>query len=343
MTRRLRVGLVGPVATVIPAPMNGSVELITSLVCDGLVARGHDVTLFGVSGTQTPAKLHATFESGYLDDASGMWPWEMAELLNVAAACERARDFDVIHYQAAYFPMTIAFSRLVNIPLVQTVHHTPVPSQLMMWRKYADTHYVAISDYQASVMSGLRSVTTVRHGLDTHNFPFGAEPDDYLVFLGRFTPGKGVLQAIEVAKRTRRRLMLAAPENDYYREQIAPHVDGERVRYLGELDFGAKTRLLARARALVYPVQEPEPFGLVLVEAMACGTPVAALRRGAVPELVAEGVGGCAFDDLDALVAGLPSVDALDRARVREHAVRCFDAETMVDGYERLYARLVQP
>jgi glycosyltransferase involved in cell wall biosynthesis len=189
----------------------------------------------------------------------------------------------------------------------------------------------------------LPSVTTVRHGLDTHNFPFGAEPADYLVFLGRFTPGKGVLQAIEVAKRTRTRLLMAAPENDYYRDAIAPHVDGERVRYLGELDFGAKTRLLARARALVYPVQEPEPFGLVLVEAMACGTPVAALRRGAVPELVAEGVGGCAFDDLDALVAGLPSVDALDRARVREHAVRCFDAETMVDGYERLYARLVQP
>jgi glycosyltransferase involved in cell wall biosynthesis len=239
--------------------------------------------------------------------------------------------------------MTIAFSRLVNVPLVQTVHHTPVPSQLMMWSKYPETHYVAISDYQARVMSALPRVTTVRHGLATQSFPFGAQPEDYLVFLGRFTPGKGVLQAIEVGKRTRTPLMLAAPENDYYREVLAPHVDGELVRYLGELDFTAKTQLLAKARALLYPVQEPEPFGLVLVEAMACGTPVAALRRGAVPELVVDGVGGYAFDDLDSLAAGLPRVYALDRARVREHAVRCFDAETMVDGYEQLYQRLVQP
>jgi glycosyltransferase involved in cell wall biosynthesis len=249
----------------------------------------------------------------------------------------------VIHYQAAYFPMTIAFSRMLRIPLVQTVHHTPVPSQLMMWRMYPNTHYVAISDYQASVMSGLPSVTTVRHGLDTHNFPYGAEVDDYLVFLGRFTPGKGVLQAIEVAKRTRTRLMLAAPDNDYYRESVAPHVDGELVRYVGELDFAAKTQLLAGARALLYPVQDGEPFGLVLVEAMACGAPVAALRRGAVEEIVQQGVGGYVFDDLDALIAGLPRVYALDRTRVREHAVRSFDAATMVDGYERLYLRLLQP
>src|SRR5687768_7268319 len=139
MTRPLRIALVGPVATTIPAAKNGSVELVTSLLCDGLVARGHDVTLFGVSSTQTSARLHATFNCGYLEDPHGMWPWEMCELLNVAAACERHREFDVLHYQGAYLPMTIAFSRLVSIPLVQTLHHQPVPSQLSMWRKYPDT------------------------------------------------------------------------------------------------------------------------------------------------------------------------------------------------------------
>jgi glycosyltransferase involved in cell wall biosynthesis len=159
--------------------------------------------------------------------------------------------------------------------------------------------------------------------------------------LGRFTHGKGALAAIEVAKRAGVRLLMAAAPTDYYREHIAPRVDGDRVQYLGELDFAAKTQLLRGARALLYPVQEAEPFGLVLVEAMACGTPIAALRSGAVPELVADGVSGYAFEGLDALVQGLPDVYALDRRAVRAHAERHFDASRMVGAHERLYASLV--
>jgi glycosyltransferase involved in cell wall biosynthesis len=341
-TRALRIAHVGPVATTIPAAKNGSVELITALLTDELVARGHDVTLFGTGHTQTRAKLHATFEVGYLEDPHGLWPWEMCELINLAAACERFRDFDLLHYQGAYFPMSIAFSRLIPIPMVHTLHHQPLASQIAMWRRYPDTHYVAISDYQASVLTGLNSVTTIMHGIDTHNFVFGAEPQDHLVFLGRFTPGKGVLEAIEVAKRSNTPLLMAAPENDYYRAVVAPHVDGRLVSYLGELDFAGKTKLLAGARALLYPVQEGEPFGLVLVEAMACGTPVIALRRGAVSEVVRDGVSGYAFDTLDELIAGLPKVYELDRARVRQHAIDHFDVRSMVDGYEQLYLRLAR-
>jgi glycosyltransferase involved in cell wall biosynthesis len=342
MTRALRIGLVGPVATTIPAAKNGSVELVSSLLCEELVARGHDVSLFGVANTKTRAKLIATFDQGYLEDPYGMWPWEMCELLNVAAACERHRDFDVIHYQGAYFPMSIAFSRMFDVPVVQTIHHQPVPSQLAMFRKYPETHYVAISDYQASVMTGLHSVTTIMHGLDTANFHFSTEQEDYVVFLGRFTAGKGVLAAIEIARRAGIRLKLAAPASDYYHQYIAGHVDGDQIQYLGELDFTGKTELLARARCLLYPVQEGEPFGLVLVEAMACGTPVAALRRGAVGEIVRDGVSGYAFDSIDELIVGLPKVCALDRRKVREHAVERFDTRSMVDGYERLYRRVVQ-
>jgi glycosyltransferase involved in cell wall biosynthesis len=180
------------------------------------------------------------------------------------------------------------------------------------------------------------------HGLDTHNFEPGTVPEDYLVFLGRFTPGKGVLAAIEIARRAGTRLLMAAPMSDYYRTSIAPHVDGEQIQYLGELDFAAKTALLRRARALLYPVQEGEPFGLVLVEAMACGTPIAALRCGAVPEIVRDGVSGYAFESVQELIAGLPRVYALDRLRVRAHAVECFDARRMVDDYERLYERVVR-
>jgi glycosyltransferase involved in cell wall biosynthesis len=340
MTRRLRIAHVGPVATTIPASKNGSVELITALLTDELVARGHDVTLFATGHTQTRAKLHSTFPVGYLEDPHGLWPWEMCELINLAAACERYREFDLLHYQGAYFPMSIAFSRLVPIPMVQTLHHQPLASQVGMWQRYPDTHYVAISRYQASALTGLNSVTTVMHGVDTNNFPFGATAEDYLVFLGRFTPGKGVLEAIEVARRSRTRLLLAAPESDYYHACVAPHVDGELVRYVGELDFTGKTKLLAGARALLYPIQEGEPFGLVLVEAMACGTPVVALRRGAVPEIIEDGVSGYCFETLDALIDGLPRAYALDRARVRRYAVQHFDVRAMVDGYETLYQRI---
>ena len=339
---RLRIGLIAPVATTIPAAKNGSVELVTALLCDGLVERGHDVTLFAVAGTQTRAKLHALFERGYWDDPHGMWPWEMCELYNVAAAFERHAQFDVIHYQGAYFPMSAAFSRLCPVPVVQTIHHQPVPGELRLFRKYPETHYVALSAYQASAMTGLDSVTTIMHGLDTHNFELGAAPEDCLVFLGRFTPGKGVLQAIEIARRTGSQLLMAAPDSDYYRTTVARHVDGEQIQYLGELDFAAKTALLRRARALLYPVQEAEPFGLVLVEAMACGTPVAALGVGAVPEIVRDGVGGYVFDSVEELIAGLPRVYALDRFAVRAHAAERFDARRMVLDYERLYERVVR-
>jgi glycosyltransferase involved in cell wall biosynthesis len=160
------------------------------------------------------------------------------------------------------------------------------------------------------------------------------------VFLGRFTAGKGVLEAIEVARRSNTRLILAAPDCEYYRTTIAPHVDGKLIHYAGELDFAGKTKLLQKAKALVYPVQQGEPFGLVLVEAMACGTPVAALNKGAVPEVVRNGVSGYVFETLDDLVDGLPKVYALDRAPVRRHVIEHFDVVRMVESYERLYLRI---
>lgn len=335
-----------PVATTIPARKSGSVEQVTALLCDGLLERGHQVSLFGVAETRTRAELHAVFDQGYLQDPHGMWPWEMCELLNVAAACERHEQFDVIHYQGAYFPMSIAFSRVVPVPIVQTLHHQPIASELALLGKYPDAHYVALSAFQARSLCELRSVTTIPHGLDIQRFPAvtstaSGDCDDCLVYLGRCTPGKGPLQAIEAARRFGMRLQMAAPMSDYFRSAVAPHVDGDQVQYLGELDFTAKTQLLSRARALLYPVQEGEPFGLALAEAMACGTPVAALRRGAVPELVLDGVSGYAFETLDALIEGLPSVIALDRAAVRKHAQQHFDADAMVAAHERLYSSVV--
>ena len=212
--------------------------------------------------------------------------------------------------------------------------------EIALWSRYRDAPFVAVSHHQARALAGLSVFAVIPHAIDTAAYPFRSTPDDYLLFLGRFSEGKGVLQAIEAARRTRMRLILAAAENEYYREVIAPLVDQDQIVYAGEVGHTEKAALLGGARALLYPVQSGEPFGLVMAEAMACGTPVAALDRGAVREVVDEGTTGRVFDSLDALVEGLPSVLALDRAVVRARAMERFNPDRMVDAYLGVYARL---
>jgi glycosyltransferase involved in cell wall biosynthesis len=339
--RPLRIAHIAPVATTIPPPKSGSVETMTSLLTEGLVARGHDVTLFATADSKTSATLAAIYPHGYWHDEH-MWPWELYEMLNLAAAVERAPEFDIIHYEAAYYPMSLAFARLSPTPIVQTLHHSPSQAEVKLWTRYPDAPFVAISNEQGRLLEGLNVVATVLHGIDTANFTFREKPDDYLLFLGRFTDGKGVLQAIQIARRVGMRLILAAAEDEYYREKVAPHVDGRNVVYYGEADFAAKVKLYGGARALLYPLQAREPFGLVLAEAMACGTPVAALDKGAVREIVDDGVTGMVYDDLEHMVNDLHRVFDLDRRRVRERAVARFGAERMADEYAAVYGRIVE-
>ena len=337
----MRIAHVGPVATTIPPPRSGSVEQMTSLLTEGLVARGHDVTLFATANSKTRATLHATFPHGYWEDEH-MWPWELYEMLNLAAAVERGHDFDIIHYEAAYYPISLAFGRLSPTPIVQTLHHSPGAAEVGLWSRYRDAGFVAISSEQARLLMGVNVVGTVLHGIDTDRFVFRETPDDYLLFLGRFTAGKGVLQAIEVARRVGIRLILAAADEPYYREKVAPHVDGTHIVYFGEADFSAKVALYGGARALLYPIQSGEPFGLVLAEAMACGTPAAALDRGAVREVVDDGVTGIIYENLDQMANELNRVLVLDRRQVRDHAESRFGVDRMVREYEAVYKRIVQ-
>src|SRR3989475_13091688 len=185
-------------------------------------------------------------------------------MLILAAAVECAHAFDIIHYEAAYYPMSLAFTRLSPTPIVQTLHHSPSEAEIGLWKRYPEAPFVAISREQARLLVGLNVVDTVLHGIDTDNFTFQAKPDDYLLFLGRFTEGKGVLQAIEIAKRVGIRLILAAAEGGYYREKIAPHVDGRYVEYYGEADFDAKVKLYGGARPWPHPDQAAEPVRALL-------------------------------------------------------------------------------
>jgi glycosyltransferase involved in cell wall biosynthesis len=287
----------------VPPPRSGSIETLTALLADGLVARGHDVTLFATARSSTRARLHAVYERGYLEDPT-LWPWEMCELFNLAAALEQAASFDVVHYQAEYAPLSLAFSALSRVPLIHSVHHLPSPPEVAVWARYPRAPFIAVSHAQADALAGLNVAGVVHHAVPTDAYAYRAEPDDYLLFLGRFTEGKGVLASIEVARRTGHRLLLAAAENDYYRQNVAPLVDGRQIVYVGEVSHPDKVALLGGARALIYPLQAGESFGLVLAEAAACGTPAAALRWGAVGEIIEDDVTGVAFDSVDALVAG---------------------------------------
>ncbi|MGC4085095.1 MAG: hypothetical protein QM736_24010 [Vicinamibacterales bacterium] len=167
-------------------------------------------------------------------------PGRCTSSLNIAAAVERAADFDVIHYEAGYYPMSMAFTRLSSTPVSQTLHHAPSDAEVRLWRQYPDAPFIAISNEQARLLDGLNVVDIVPHGIDTDRFTFSETPQDYLLFLGRFTPGKGPVQAIEIARRLGMRLLLAAAEEQYYREAVAPLVDGSQIVYVGEVDFDAK-------------------------------------------------------------------------------------------------------
>ena len=335
----MRIALVAPVAQSVPPARSGSIETVTDLLAQGLVARGHDVTLFATGSSETPATLHATFRDGYHADTS-LWPWELCELFNLAAAVERTAAFDVIHAQAEYAPLGLAFARLSKTPIVQTVHHWPTDAEVALWSHYPEAPFIAVSAAQARRLHGLSVAGVVLHAVDPAALPFRPEPDDYLLFLGRFTPGKGVIEAIDTARRSGMRLVLAAAENDFYREAVAPLVDGDRVVYRGEVDPLARAALLGGAQVLIYPVQADEPFGLVLAEAMTCGTPVAALDRGAVGEIVDEGITGGVFGSQEHLVTGLPRIAALDRARVRARALERFHPDRMVEEHVGIYAGL---
>ena len=338
--RPLRIAVVAPVAQCVPPTNSGSIEATTDLLVRGLSARGHEVTLFATASSSTPITLHATFDRGYNEDTS-LWPWELCELFNIAAAVEQADRFDVIHAQAEYAPLALAFQRVTPTPIIQTLHHAPTVHEVALWRRYPEAPFIAISRAQAAQLEGLRVIETIHHAVDTERLQFESTPDDYLLFLGRFTEGKGAVEAIATARRTNMRLILAAAENDYFREHVAPAVDGTRIIFQGEVAADAKSALLGRARALLYPLQADEPFGLVLPEAMACGTPVAALNRGAVAEIVDDGVTGGVFDSLDQLVSGLPQVLRLDRTRVRARAVERFSPERMVAAHIKIYAALL--
>ena len=334
----IRVAMLAPIAWRTPPRHYGPWELVTSLLTEALVELGVDVTLFATLDSVTAATLDGVVPASYNEDPSvDAKVWEYRHLSHVFA---RAGEFDIIHNQAD-FPAH-AFAPLVKTPVVTTIHGFGSDRILPMYEPYQDrVHYVAISD--ADRHARLRYAATIHHGIRIDDFAFDPTGSEDLLFFGRMHPDKGAAEAIAAAKASGRALDLYGIVQDqgYFDRDVSPYLDGASIRYHGAVGGEPRVRALGQARALLHLINFDEPFGLSVIEAMACGTPVIAMRRGSMPELIEHGVNGFLVDSLDEAVAAIDRVDEIDRAACRRTVMERFSVRRMAEEYLALYRRIL--
>jgi glycosyltransferase involved in cell wall biosynthesis len=341
----MRIAQISPLAESVPPKLYGGTERIVSYLTEELVRLGHDVTLFASGDSRTSAQLvpicgHALRLSPQVQDPI---PYHMMMLDEVR---RRVREFDVLHFHID----------LLHIPLFHDFHDRMVttlhgrqdlPDLVPFYRHFAGTPLVSISHDQRKLLPPVNWVGIVHHGLPRDLLPFSAASEGgYLAFLGRISPEKGPERAMEIARRAGMPIRIAAKIDKvdlaYYEQRIKPLLDDPLVEFLGEVNEAQKAEFLGNASALLFPIDWPEPFGLVMVEAMACGTPVIAFRRGAVPEILDHGVTGFIVDGMDEAVAALERLDQLDRSRIRRRFEKRFSAERMARDYVGIYESLLE-
>lgn len=327
--------MLASIAHSVPPRSYGPWEQVASTLTEGLVARGHEVTLFATADSTTAARLHAEAAAGYEEDETV--DAKVYEALHIAAAFERADAFDVISNQFDFLPL--AFSRLVATPVVTTIHGFSSERIVPAYRAYDDIgHYVSISD--ADRHPDLTYAATIHHGIDVGEFTLGRGDGGYLLFLGRIHPDKGTHHAIAVARAAGVPLVIAGIIQDaaYFDTAVAPSIDDAQVRYVGPVGPADRDRLLGGATALLHLIDFDEPFGLSVVESLAAGTPVIARPRGSMTELIRPGLTGFLVADQDEAVAAVHAAAGIDRSACRADVVERFSAERMVDDYEALFA-----
>ncbi len=307
-----------------------------SLLAEGLVAHGVDVTLFASLDSVTAAHLDGVVARPYNEDPAldgRVW-----EAIHIAHGLSRSAEFDVVHNHLDWLPL--ALRGFCRTRMLTTIHGFSGAGILPAYQR-ADSAFVSISD--ADRAPGLDYLATVYHGIDVTQFPFAESSGDVLVALGRIHPDKGTVEAIEIARRAGRPLLICGPVHDerYHAEQVLPRVDGKAVRYLGNVGPAERARVLGRAAALLHPIGFAEPFGLSVVEAMTCGTPVIAFPKGSMREVVDVGLTGYLPESVDAAVEILDDAIKLDRHAVRTHAISRFSAARMVQDYLRVYERML--
>jgi glycosyltransferase involved in cell wall biosynthesis len=338
----MRIALVAPLYESVPPRLYGGTERVVSYLAEELVSAGHDVTLFATGDSITAARLIAVWDRALrLDDRTP--EATSLHVLMLEEVCARAQDFDIIHFHIDAIQLPVA--RRLGVPCVMTMHgRLDIAGLPLLYREYSELPFVSISDAQRLPLPEANWVATVYHGLPTHLFNARTEPGSYLAFLGRISPEKRADRAIEIARQSGVPLKIAAKvdriDREYFEEEIEPLIDGSFVEFIGEVDDHEKALFLRDALAVLFPIDWPEPFGLVMIEAMACGTPVVAFSGGSVREVIDEGATGCVVDSIEDAVRCVKGMPQWDRARCRTVFEQRFTAERMASDYCRVYERL---
>jgi len=335
----MRIAMLSPIAWRTPPRHYGPWESVVSLLSEGLIDRGIDVTLFATGDSKTRGKLQAVCAQGY-EENHDIIP-KVWESLHISEVFERAGDFDLIHNHFDFLPLT--YSGLVETPVITTIHGFSSPGILPVYQKYnRRVAYVSISNADRS--PELDYIGTIHHGIDLHQFEFQPNPEGYLLFFGRIHPDKGAREAIEIARKSNKKLILAGIIQDdaYYQEHVEPYLDNVHVSYIGSVGPSRRNQLLGGASALLHPIHFDEPFGLSIIEAMACGTPTIAFNRGSMPELIHHGENGFLVNRCSEAVQCVGQIQEIDRSQCRKTVEQKFTVGRMADEYINVYQKLLE-
>lgn len=345
----MKIALLAPFEEPVPPKKYGGTELVVYNLVEELVTLGHDVTLIASGDSTTTAKLAPAVKQAIRVLPKARNP-QMRMALNYQGLANALTlivkdDFDILHNHYGW-PL-LMFKDLLNCPVVTTLHGTlSDPTEQEMYTLHEEAPYISISDSQRRHGPHLNYIDTVYNGIQVERFEFNATPKDYLAFLGRISPQKGPEYAIEIAKKVGQRLIIAAKvdpvDEDYFEQIIEPLIDGEQISFIGEVDHIGKVNLLKNARALLSPLQWDEPFGIVNVEALACGTPVITINRGSMPEIIINGKVGFLCSNIDEMIECAANIDTISRKACRSHAEQYFTARRMAEHYVQIYKTLLR-
>lgn len=340
----MKIAQVSPLWERVPPPAYGGIELVVSHLTDELVRRGHEVVLFASGDSDTLAKLESVYPRALRLDPN-IKEYSVYEMLELSRVYERAAKFDIIHSHVGI--AALPFGSLVKTPTIHTLHGKFTTDNSKIFTHHAKQPFVSISNNQRDGL-GLNYIRTVYNGIDLRSYPFFAQPSDppYLAFLGRLSPEKGPQHAIAIALQTGWRLKMAGKidtvDRDFFEREIAPQIDGKQIEYLGEISHSEKVELLGNAAVTLFPITWREPFGLVMIESMATGTPAIGINLGSVPEVIAHGKTGFVCQSIDEIAAAIPAAINLDRQTCRNHVANHFSVSQMVDGYEAAYRQVIE-
>lgn len=340
----MKIAIISPLAERVPPKTYGGTERVVHALTEELVRMGHEVTLFASGDSITSANLVSVYpislREAAVKDMYGFNPWTT---LNIGLAYARQDEFDIIHDMMGTISLPTA--NIARTPVIMTEHGPIKRETRKLYRTLRNPYIVTISNSQREPAPDLNYIGTVYNGLPMEHYPFSEEDDGYLLYVGRFTMDKGVHFAIEVAQDLNMPLILAAkldPHRQAYFDQfIKPHLS-KKIRWIGEVDEEERNKLYSRAKAFLHPCTWREPFGLTLIEAMACGCPVIAMNKGAIPEIVKDGETGFVVDDVDEMINAVEEIDTIDRKQCRKHALKDFNAKKMAKEYEKLYKKILK-